>query len=473
MQRPSLTGKKDIQYQAVVAFCKRFGIGYKNTLPWPSLHEDLKRFKDLTKDQIVVMGKDTYFSLPKKHQPLPDRLNIVLTSTPSLYQPNPIANLVFLQENELFSFLESNATHSIVFFIGGQSVYEKYLHLCDTVHVTYIDKEYTCDRFFPFQQLATHHIHDITPHEQFTFLTYKRSQPGSGHADITYQNLLKDILEEGYERDDRTGTGTLSMFGKQLRFNISNSVPLLTTKHIPYKSVIKELLWFLKGDTNAFRLKEQGVNIWNANSTREFLDARSLSNYAEGDIGPMYGFQWRHFGATYEGCDADYRNKGIDQLKNVIDLLKNDPFSRRILMTTVNVEDLEKGCLHPCHGIVVQFYVSMHLGVKHLSCHMYQRSVDTFLGLTWNIFSYAVLTYILAKMTDMKPYELIISTGDTHLYKDHLDQAILQVGRQPFSLPKLVIKDCVKNKSFEDITLDDFELYGYFYHPAIKAKMSA
>lgn len=473
MQRPSLTGKKDIQFQAIVAFCKGFGIGYDNSMPWPTLHEDLKRFKDLTRGHIVVMGKDTYFSLPKKQQPLTDRLNVVLTSTPSLYQPNPIANLVFLEEDELFPFLESKATPSTVSFIGGQSIYEKYLYLCDTVHVTYIDKEYTCDRFFPFQQLADHYIHDVISHDTFTFFTYKRSRPASGHADITYQNLLKDILENGHERDDRTGTGTLSMFGKQLRFDISNSVPLLTTKHIPYKSVIKELLWFLQGNTNANHLREQGVNIWNANSTREFLDARNLPHYAEGDIGPMYGFQWRHFGATYEGCETDYRDQGVDQLKNVLDLLRNDPFSRRILMTTVNVKDLEKGCLHPCHGIVVQFYVSEHFGVKHLSCHMYQRSVDTFLGLTWNIFSYTVLTYILAKMTDMKPYELIISTGDTHLYKNHIDQAILQVGRQPFSLPKLVIKDCVQNKTFEALNMDDFELYGYFYHPAIKAKMSA
>jgi thymidylate synthase len=475
------------RFRGIVAFCKGFGIGKDNALPWKrSIPEDLKRFKDLTKGHIVVMGKDTYFSLPEQHRPLKDRLNIVLTSTPCLYQQvcntatTTTTNVVFMQEEELMPFLSSEAlASSIVFFMGGQKIYEKYIDRCDTVYVTYVDKEFSCDRFFPFHKMSNYYVDDASTctssssEVTCTFFTFRKKESSvCQHADVVYGSLLKDIIANGDSRDDRTGTGTVSVFGRQLRFDISKSVPLLTTKHVPYKSVIKELLWFLKGDTNANHLKEQGVNIWNANSTREFLDGRNLFEYQEGDIGPMYGFQWRHFGAPYHGCDSDYSGHGVDQLQNVVNLLRHDPFSRRILMTTVNVNDLEKGCLHPCHGIVVQFYVSVEGNEKRLSCHMYQRSVDTFLGLTWNIFSYAVLTYILAKMTGMKPKELVISTGDTHLYKDHIEQAHMQLTRQPYPLPKFVVKDRVQSSSFEDLTMDDFELQGYFYHPAIKANMS-
>jgi thymidylate synthase len=236
--------------------------------------------------------------------------------------------------------------------------------------------------------------------------------------------------------------------------------------------VVHELLWFLQGRTDAKVLQEKNVNIWNGNTTREFLEKRGLP-YEEGDIGPMYGFQWRHFGAPYTGCNSDYSGRGIDQLTNVIDLLRSDPYSRRILMTTVNVSDLEKGCLHPCHGIVVQFYVSDDsTGNKRLSCHMYQRSVDTFLGLTWNIFSYAVLTHIIAAKVDMQPHELIISTGDTHLYVDHVEQAVTQLKRTPYPSPQLWLKKDVASKRFEDLMIDDFEIVGYLHHPAIKAKMS-
>ena len=199
-----------------------------------------------------------------------------------------------------------------------------------------------------------------------------------------------------------------------MKFDLKESIPLLTTKYVPWKSVVKELLWFLKGETDSNKLDE--LKIWQGNTTREFLDKRGLLHLKVGDIGPMYGFQWRHYGAEYKGCDADYSGKGIDQLKNVIKLLKTDPCSRRIFMTTVNVVDLESGCLHPCHGLVVQFYVSK----KGLCCHMYQRSVDSFLGLTWNILCYAILTHIIAKKVDLEPFELTISTGDTHLYLNHI-----------------------------------------------------
>lgn len=462
----------------IVAFCKSFGIGFDNKLPW-SIPEDLAHFENITTNNIVVMGRSTFFSIPAKNRPLKNRLNIVVTSDPTKYNTLTTPNLVFCTMDEVVPFVKCQKSYDKCFIIGGERIFKYFLDKSIVVklYATCIEKEYTCDRFFPMTGLSLT-LTDVSKpmysdKEQcnYRFLTYEKK--ATQHADVTYQSLLQDILIHGSKRGDRTGTGTTSVFGRQIKFDISDTVPLLTTKYVPWKMVVKELLWFLQGKTDSSILKADGVNIWNGNTTREFLDKRGLSDYEEGDIGPMYGFQWRHFGAEYKGCKADYGSMGIDQLSNVVDLLINDPFSRRILMTTVNVSDLEKGCLHPCHGIVVQFYVDEDEDKqKHLSCHMYQRSVDTFLGLTWNIFSYAVLTYIVAKKVGMLPKELTISTGDTHLYLDHIDQANTQVQRVPYPSPKLIISDDVANKCFENITIADFDLVGYFFHPAIKAKMS-
>ena len=287
-----------------------------------------------------------------------------------------------------------------------------------------------------------------------------------------YIDALTHVLQHGKERPDRTGTGTLSVFGHQMRFDISEHVPLLTTKQMPWKHCVKELLWFLRGETDVSILQEQGVKIWNGNSSREFLDARSLHELEEGDIGPGYGFQWRHFGAPYRGAKASYTGQGIDQIQQVLDMLRNDPFSRRIFFTAWNAADIDCMALPPCH-LSTQFYVEQDAdGVRHLSCHMYQRSVDMFLGEPWNIFSYTCLTYLFAKLTGMQPKELIISTGDTHIYQNHLEQVKEQVTRTPFPPPRLKISDSVMTKTLEQIDIADFELSDYQHHSAIKATMS-
>ena len=288
-----------------------------------------------------------------------------------------------------------------------------------------------------------------------------------------YLALLEKTLTYGEKRDDRTGVGTISIFGEQLKFDISNSIPLLTTKKMGWKSIIYELLWFLQGDTNANHLKEKGVHIWDGNTSREFLDGRGLVNYPVGDIGAGYGFQWRHSGAEYKTCNDDYTNKGFDQIQFILNELKTNPMSRRMYMTAWNPSALDKMALPPCH-VSAQFYVNIDnfTQEKYLSCHMYQRSVDEFLGLPYNIFSYAVLTYIFAKKTGMKPKELIISTGDTHIYQNHVDQVNEQRVRTPFQFPKLLIADTIIDKDFKDITIDDFTLVDYESHPAIKAPMA-
>jgi thymidylate synthase len=289
-----------------------------------------------------------------------------------------------------------------------------------------------------------------------------------------YLDLLADILENGKDRPDRTGTGTLSVFGRQLRFDISpNTCPIITTKRVPWKQCIEELLWFLRGDTNSKILEEKGVNIWKGNSSREFLDNRNLKNLREGDIGAGYGFQWRHFGANYTGCHIDYEGQGIDQLQNIIDTLKTNPFDRRIILNAWNPQALNKMALPPCHCFA-QFYVENGKdGRKKLSCHMYQRSVDTFLGFPWNIMSYSVLTKILALKCDMDPEELVISTGDTHIYKTHIKQVETQLQRKPASrFPQLILRDRIKDTDFSDLTLEDFELIGYKPLEGIKGVMA-
>ena len=292
------------------------------------------------------------------------------------------------------------------------------------------------------------------------------------HQEQKYLNLLRETLNYGEDREDRTGTGTLSLFGKQLRFDISENVPLLTTKKMGPKSIIQELLWFLRGDTNANNLKDVGVNIWSGNTTREFLDARGLTNYPVGDIGAGYGFQWRHSGAEYNTCVDDYTEKGFDQIAYILNELHTNPTSRRMYMTAWNPSALEKMALPPCH-VSAQFYVNIDKkGRKHLSCHMYQRSVDEFLGLPYNIFSYTVLTYILAKKTGMFPKELIISMGDAHIYKNHINQVNEQIERVPLPFPILNLSDDIITKDFSEITIDDFNVIDYVSYPAIKEPMA-
>ena len=286
------------------------------------------------------------------------------------------------------------------------------------------------------------------------------------HNEEGYLNLLRKILEEGVSREDRTGVGTLSLFGEQLKFNLNGQFPILTTKKVFTKAIIHELLFFIRGETSSKILEKENINIWKWNTTREFLNNRGLSEYEVGDLGPMYGFNWRHYNADYAGCNKDYTGKGLDQLQNIINEIKENPNSRRLLMTTFNPSVLHKSCLMPCHGISVQFYVND----GYLSCMMNQRSVDTVLGLSFNITSYALLTYIIADICNLKPKELIMSLGDTHIYKNHIEQARTQLERIPYDFPTLKIKR--KIETIDNIKYDDFEIIDYKCHSAIKAPMA-
>lgn len=285
------------------------------------------------------------------------------------------------------------------------------------------------------------------------------------HEEYQYLNLIKNILETGVKKDNRTDVQTINKFGAFMRFSLKKDIfPLLTTKKIFWKGVVEELLWFIKGDTNSNHLSEKGVKIWDKNGSREFLDSCGFTNRKVGDLGPIYGFSWRHFGADYENMDSDYTGKGIDQLKECINLIKNDPDSRRIIMTAWNPKDLNKLVLPPCH-LLCQFQVCN----GELNCLMTQRSCDVCLGVPFNIASYSLLTCIIAHSCNLKPGEFIHSMGDVHIYVNHIDAVKEQLKREPKNFPKLIFK--CEPKDIDEYTFEDFEIVDYNPHPAIKMDM--
>ena len=283
-----------------------------------------------------------------------------------------------------------------------------------------------------------------------------------------YLNLVSDIIEKGTWEEGRNGK-TKSIFGGMMRFSLKDGqIPILTTKKTAWKTCLKELLWFIRGKTNNNLLIEQGVHIWDGNSTPEFLTSRGLSHYSEGELGPIYGHQWRHFNAKWEG-DEDYTGDGVDQLQQIIDVLKEPKqrTSRRLIMSAWNPSQLDEMALPPCH-VMCQFNV--HDGNK-LSCALYQRSVDSILGLPFNIASYCFLTHLIAKHCGLEAYEFIHFMGNCHIYENAIDAAKLQITRKPFPFPTVSIKQVREN--INDYTVEDFEIHNYKSHEAIKVAMVA
>lgn len=285
------------------------------------------------------------------------------------------------------------------------------------------------------------------------------------HSEYNYLEAIQEIIEHGVRKNNRTGVDTLSIFGMQMRYNLRDEFPLLTTKRVFWRGVAEELLWFVQGCTNANVLKDKNVHIWDANGSKEFLTGIGLGHREEGDLGPVYGFQWRHFGAEYKDMHTDYNGKGVDQLKNVIDKIKNNPDDRRIIMSAWNPLDLDKMALPPCHSFV-QFYVCN----GELSCQMYQRSADMGLGVPFNIASYSLLTYMIAHVTGLKPGDFVHTLGDAHVYENHIDALKEQLKREPRPYPKLLIKREVKD--IDDFKMDDFEIVGYNPYPKIQMDMA-
>jgi dihydrofolate reductase / thymidylate synthase len=432
----------------IVCVDSKFGIAKEDTIPW-YISDDLKHFKTITMNKDIIVGRKTNDTLPN----LPGRTIHVATN------------------NNLTDLLEKLKEKDVV-IIGGAQIYKEMMDKCDEIHLTVIEKDYKCDLFFPkipeTYKLVEYSDRKYNEKENCWYRFYKYTyEPGYKSGEREYINICRNILDKGSIKEDRTGTGTLSLFGNQLSFDISKYTPLLTTKRVAWKSCINELLWFLRGSTNVKELQDVGCNIWNGNSSMEYKRNNGLGHLLPEDTGPIYGFNWKHFGAEYKNCYTDYTGKGFDQIEYIINEIKTNPSSRRLVLSGWNPCVMNEGVLPSCHSLC-QFYVSD----DKLSCQMYQRSADFFLGVPFNIFSYGVLTQIIAKKTGLKPDKLIIVFGDTHLYKDHLSQTEKQISRQILTKPILNLDDSIIDKDFKDMTINDFELVGYFPHPSIKGIMS-
>lgn len=468
---------KPLIVKAILSTTSKLGIGRNGDL-LVSIKQDLERFKELTLGQIVVMGRKTWDSLPVK--PLPRRINIVLTTGKNRRE----GDVYFTDYKHFEKTINKIGIEKTIYIIGGAETLEYFIKHADAkwrpseLLLTHIKTTLEPDTFLKSvpeeYKLASfsEEKKDLVTNTSYTYLVYKRHSHYKTD-EKEYLNLMRRIQNRGVEKVDRTGTGTLSVFGEQMRFNIRDSFPLLTTKFVTFKGVFEELTWFLRGETDSKILERRGVNIWKGNTSRQFLDSRGL-DYPEGILGPGYGWSIRHFGEPYQTIGPNRKNKrGKDQLEYILKLLKTDPDSRRIYMSYWNPMELDNIALVPCH-VSFQLYTryDKELGKRLLSGHLYQRSMDVFLGAPWNIASYALLIYILAKKCDMIPDELVISTGDTHIYNNHKTQVEEQLGRSPLPFPKVQLSNDIIKKDWKDITFSDVRLVGYLYNPSIKAKMA-
>ncbi len=455
-------------FNIILATDSKNGIGKNNSIPW-NIPKDVELFKSLTSsicgiNKVVIMGYNTMKSL--KNGYLKNRINIIITSNIIQNMENNDNGIYYVSNfndalRSAYSLVGKDASR--IWVIGGSVLYKTAINHPDLnlIYHSNIKGDYECDVKFelPEHNIISTNILDNIP-INFTLNVCKIKDT----AELSYLKLLNEVLQYGDERQTRNGI-VFSLFGKELSFNISNNFPLLTTKKMFIKGIIEELLFFIRGDTDTNKLMEQGINIWKGNTTREFLDNLGL-NYKEGMMGPMYGYQWRFFNKPY---NSSIENNYIDQLKNIIETLKKDPNSRRLIMTDFNPAMVDEGVLYPCHSLIIQFYVIDN----KLSIKMYQRSADLFLGLPFNIASTSLLLYIVAKLVGMQPDNVHISLGDCHIYECHINQVREQIKRQPYPFPTLHIPEFKTIEDVERSCYKDFVLEEYYSHPAIKAEMVA
>jgi len=476
-----------MNFKIIVATDVNRGIGlFKNnlfTIPWKN-SIDMKFFKDTTSCKLgktaVIMGRNTYQSLPVKK--LPDRTNIVLTSNPSLIECSDV--ICYPSLDSALKYCASNKLKPYV--IGGAKVYEEALNDYRLEAILWniiTETNEECNIHFPISFKEAQKKFNLDSNYELSELIhndvqfYKFDNVSSNLNETKYLEKLKEILTKGDERQTRNSI-TKSIFGERLVFDLKDKFPLLTTKKMFLRGIFEELLWFLRGQTDSKILEAKKVNIWKWNSTQEFIDNMGLP-YREGDVGNMYGFQLNHAGAEYTGCDTDYTSKGFNQIEYCLNLLKNDKYSRRILMTTYVPHEAGKGVLYPCHGIVIQFYVKEIDGLNYLSCHMYQRSADMFLGVPFNIASYAILVNMICHVLNndeecsmkWKPDKLVMSFGDLHIYEAHYEQVKKQIARRAYMFPQINFKN--KRFSLTDFEWDDIEIINYNHHSGLKAQMIA
>jgi len=459
----------------ILACSKDFGIGLRNRLPW-KCPEELAIFKKKTWGQVVIMGRKTMTALPG----LDNRIFLCLSKKAQSPKGRTEKNefLIFSELSLAFHYAKSNYPTKKIFIAGGAEIYNqtlserKYLSNISTLHISIFNENYNCDKFikFPFERW---YIVSKEEYEDFTHYEMKYNEFGEHQ----YLSLLQETYSNGSMRAGRNGI-TFSQFAKNLTFDLTRGFPLLTGKKMFFRGIAEELLFFLRGETDTDILANKRVGIWEKNTSREFLDQRDL-DYKPGLMGPMYGYQWRFFGQMYDGLTGDPIAKGdVDQLKNAIDLIRNDPASRRILMTTYNPAQAEQGVLYPCHSLAIQFYVEVDETTgrsKNLSMYCFNRSSDLFLGLPFNIASSALLLSIIAKCTDLEPKYLHITLGDAHTYSAHREAIAAYVEKTPhFAFPELsILKEISSAGDIEKLKYEDFELRNYQSYASIRAEMIA
>jgi thymidylate synthase len=426
--------------EVIFAMDSNGGVGYRGSIPW-SIKMETFIFKMKTMGHCVIVGKTTYMNLPE----LVNRTVVVVSKN-----SEEVHDLCFDNIEKAIEFCLT--TGKTIFIIGGvqiyQQVFKNFDHLITKIHFSILKEEYTCDTFLTFPKSI---IEKSTSQDFGEFIHYEYKANVDG--EIQYLELIKQVLTNGFESGSRNGI-TRRMFGKHLKFDLREGFPLLTTKKMFFRGIVEELLFFMRGDTDSKILEKKGVNIWKGNTSREFLDKMGF-DYPEGEMGPMYGAQWRNFNGQH-----------IDQLSNVIEKLKKEPDSRRIMMTTFNPAQSELGVLYPCHSIITQFFVQD--GFLDMFC--YNRSSDLFLGLPFNIASSALLQIIIAKLVGLKPRYFNLSLGDAHIYEQHFEAVKTQISRVPHKFPKIEINSA---ENFADMKYEDFTVVDYTSHPTIKAPMVA
>ena len=474
-------------------------IGVNNDL-YCKVKSDLKMFQTITttkingRENVIVMGYNTWKSIGRilKH-----RINIVISKNHSDELRDIDGLLSFENLEECFQSLKSKE-YGKIFIIGGSSLFEEvfndyypfidliyqtqFYHLDDNSNITqskldeydtrYISINMNTNNDFTIikdeQKVEEGAVFDFQTNEYISReITYSEKiyqfKQNINSQEYQYLNLLREVFKDGGKKESRISV-VYSSFGSRMKFDLREGFPLLTTKKMPWKTILRELLWFMKGSTSNKELQDKNVHIWDANASKEFLESRGLS-YEEGDLGPVYGFQWRHFGAEYKDHTTDYQGQGIDQLQWIINEIKENPSSRRLIMNAWNPVDLDKMALPPCH-VMVQFNIED----KYIDAQLYQRSGDMFLGVPFNISSYSFLLHIVGKITGYVPRYFIHIIGDTHIYENHIDAVKKQLLRIPCRFPSLIINDI---ESIDNIKEEDFNIINYQYGPSIYAEMIA
>ncbi len=487
------------KFSIIVKCDLKNGISKNGEIPWlDTEHNDLKYFKQVTceKKSILIMGKNTFNKLPSKFNKHNRQIVVISSSIKNEFELNnhELVNNIFNSLNDalIHCNVTSNKDYKI-FVCGGTRLYNEafYHQLCGGIYLSIINDNYGCDNYFNALNNIGKYYRCVKTDRYNRY--YERI-----YEEEKYLFLMNNILKSPL-KNNRTNDETYSKFAEQLRYSLTNDnndliLPLVTSKKVSFSLIYSELLWFISGSTNINWLKSQNNHIWDANTSREFLDSQSLHHFDEGQLGAGYGFQWRNFGDDlrllasdccecnniYDDPDECKCRRGVDQLSNVINSIKNEPFSRRHVITAWNPTQLSKVALPPCH-LMIMFYVenpsSQYINesqesknnLLELSCHVIMRSNDMFLGHPFNVGSYALLTHMIAHINNMKAKELVITMNDCHIYKSHSDKVKEQLLRECYGYP--FIKFNRNISKIDDFKMDDINLTNYYCKDALKAKM--